>query len=86
MSYPERWDDPVEADVRIVAATNRDLLDLVDDGGFRRDLYYRINVIRLVIPPLRERMHDVPLLVQHIFQELSMLRGTAVTRVDSSDL
>jgi len=68
----------VEADVRIVAATNRDLGRLVDEGGFRQDLYYRINVIRLEMPPLRERIHDVPLLAEAFLRRLAISRGKPV--------
>jgi len=71
----------VTADVRIVAATNRDLAGLVAQGGFRRDLYYRVNVIRLVMPPLRERPLDIPLLAETILRRLSMTRGKVVDSV-----
>ncbi|TLD42503.1 MAG: Response regulator of zinc sigma-54-dependent two-component system [Candidatus Jettenia ecosi] len=58
-------DQPVKVDVRIVAATNADLEDRVEKGLFRRDLFYRLNVIRIFLPSLRERMDDIPMLVPH---------------------
>ena len=60
----------ISVDVRIIAATNRDLDRLVAQGLFRQDFYFRINVIPIHVPPLRERMEDVPLLVRHFIEKL----------------
>ena len=60
---------PVKANVRIIAATNKDLLEQVGRGEFRDDLYYRLNVVNIVLPPLRDRIEDIPLLVDHFVEK-----------------
>ena len=62
---------PIPLDVRLVAASNRDLEQMVRDGGFREDLFFRLNVVRIVMPPLRERPEDIPLLLDHYIRLFS---------------
>ncbi len=59
----------VPVDIRVISATHRDLATMVEEGRFRTDLFYRLNVVRIVIPPLRERREDIPLLVQHFLRK-----------------
>lgn len=66
---------PMKVDVRVIAATNVDLRELVRDGRFREDLLYRINVVRVELPPLRERAADIPLLARHFVQESCRTNG-----------
>jgi DNA-binding NtrC family response regulator len=68
-------------DVRVIAATNEDLKQLIEIGRFREDLYYRLNVISVSIPPLRARMEDVPILVEHFLEKFNVENGKAVARV-----
>lgn len=63
---------PIKTDVRLITATNRNLLKEVQEGRFRQDLYYRLNVIEILVPPLRERKDDIPLLVNHFLQKYSI--------------
>ncbi len=72
---------PVVVDVRVIAATNRELSKLVEEGRFRADLFYRLQVIQVELPPLRERMDDVPLLVQHFIQRYGSKIGRRIEGV-----
>ena len=74
------------ADVRIIVATNKDLAELTRTGGFREDLYYRVNVVRMELPPLRRRKEDIPLLVDQFVARFNQLQQKAVTGISPEAL
>ena len=78
--------DPISADVRIIAATNRDLSKAVASGTFRSDLFYRLNVFPIEVPPLRQRAEDVPLLVEYFVKRYAAKLGKRISRIDKRTL
>ena len=76
--------ETIKADVRIITATNRDLEELMLKNEFREDLYYRLNVFPLFIPPLRERRADIPLLVNHFIEKYNRIHGLEIKRISST--
>jgi formate hydrogenlyase transcriptional activator len=84
----ERLGSPktINVNVRVIAATSRDLQAMVNDGKFREDLYYRLNVFPIFIPPLRERREDIPALVWHILEDLGQRMGHSIDVVQASTM
>ncbi len=75
--------EPIKIDVRIIAITNKDLASMVENGEFREDLYYRLNVVPIMVPPLRERRDEIPLLIKHFIDNFNR-RYNLTKRVDSA--
>ena len=79
--YPLGSTRAIQVDVRILTATNKDLEKMIQEGTFREDLYYRLNVISILVPPLRERKEDIPLLVQHFLFKYNNIHGRNVKSI-----
>ena len=74
--------ETIELDVRVISASNRDLTSMLDDGSFRQDLFYRLVVFPIALPPLRDRREDIPLLVEHFLEKHARDAGKRITRVE----
>jgi DNA-binding NtrC family response regulator len=81
---PVGAEQPIRVDVRLVAATNRNLEELTQEGKFREDLLFRIDTVRLQLPPLRERRDDIPLLAAHFLERLALTRGVATPSLSTA--
>ena len=71
----------LKADFRVITATNRELKNLVEEGRFREDLYYRLNVVKIDLPALRERKDDIPILIEHFIRKFNLLKGRSIQGV-----
>lgn len=78
--------EKIKTTARVIAATNRELAEMIEAGEFRRDLYYRINIVRLVLPPLRERMEDLPLLIDRFIDRMNTRKGRSISGVSTKAL
>jgi two-component system response regulator HydG len=76
--------EPIPVDTRLIAATNRDLEEEIRAGNFRSDLYYRLNVIAIHLPPLRQRQDDIPILAEHFLQRIAGVRGEEPKRLSTA--
>ena len=81
---PVGGNETLQADVRVVLATNADLAKEVEKGNFRRDLYYRINVVALHMPPIRERVSDIPMLAEHFLRRFAKENGKPIDGIDEA--
>ncbi len=84
--YPVGRDTPIQVDVRVMTATNLDLKKMVENGEFREDLYFRLRVIDIILPPLREREGDVPLLVHHFIANIAKKIGKEISGISDQAL
>lgn len=83
---PVGGEKTIKVDVRVVAATNRNLEEEVEKGHFRSDLYYRLNVLMIQVPPLRERKEDIPYLIEHFIEKANALYGTKVSGISKGGM
>ncbi len=77
---------PVKVSIRLISATNRNMIEMVKAGQFREDLYYRLNVFPIMVPPLRDRKDDIPALVEHFITRFAAEEGRKVRGIDARSL